>query len=156
MAQLCSSFLLLLLSIYFSTAASATFNVVAYGAKPDGKTDSAEPFLRAWEDACDAREPATIVVPKGQFFVSKGMYHGPCNNKGIKVLISGSIVAHAIKDKTQTWLVFRYVDGLTISGGALDGRGAEIWGCKTAGNKEQCPNGATVREREWSRKQNFS
>ena len=146
MAQLWS-FLLLLLSIHFSTAASETYNVVAYGAKPDGITDSAEPFLRAWDEACDAEEPATIVVPKGRFFVSKGTFHGPCNNKDIKMHISGSITAHAVKDQTQTWLVFRYVDGLTISGGTLDGRGVEIWGCKAAGNKEQCPNGATVSER---------
>jgi polygalacturonase len=42
------------------------------------------------------------------------------------------------------WIVFDHVDGLTVSGGTLDGRGESLWACKAAGHGG-CPDGATVR-----------
>lgn len=135
---------LLLILVCFSTANANSYNVVDFGAQPDGQTDSAGPFLRAWDAACAAGGHANVVVPKGRFFVSKGLFHGPCKSTRISVFVFGSVVARTVFDKTQTWLVFRYVDGLEINGGTLDGGGKEIWDCKSGADKDKCPNGATV------------
>jgi len=32
------------------------------------------------------------------------------------------------------WIVFDHVDGLTVSGGTVDGRGEALWACKAAGH----------------------
>ncbi|ONK72353.1 uncharacterized protein A4U43_C04F18540 [Asparagus officinalis] len=134
----------LLFFILLISHTNAGFNVVDYGATPDGETDSSGPFLRTWAAACAAFGQSNIVVPKGRFYVSMGAFHGPCNSSSVNVHVFGSIVGHAVPQKTQTWLVFRYVDGLSIQRGAIDGHGGEIWGCKLERNKDECPTGLTT------------
>ncbi|XP_073099742.1 polygalacturonase-like [Elaeis guineensis] len=135
------SFLITLLFIS-STTAMAAFNIVNLGAKPDGQTDSARPFLRAWAAACQANKPVTIYVPQGRFFLSPVEFLGPCKNKGIKFLIHGTIVAPAGYSSSMNWWIrFKNVDGLSIYQGTLDGRGQSLWACKMAGRS--CPFGAT-------------
>ncbi|KAJ0092931.1 hypothetical protein Patl1_27022 [Pistacia atlantica] len=56
--------------ILFFVTSNAALNVIAYGAKPDGKTDSTEAFLRAWTVACGSAKGATIYVPKGRVLAS--------------------------------------------------------------------------------------
>ncbi|CAN1150929.1 Probable polygalacturonase At3g15720 [Linum perenne] len=46
-----------------------TFNVLDYGAVGDGKTDSANAFLKAWEDFCGATREPTLVIPYGKVFL---------------------------------------------------------------------------------------
>ncbi|EHA8592464.1 Polygalacturonase [Cocos nucifera] len=85
------------------TIAMAGYNIVDFGAKSDGRTDSAKAFLSAWNAACKANKPAMVYVPPGRF---------------------------------------KYVEGLSIYGGTLDGRGQALWACKMAGRS--CPVGATA------------
>ncbi|XP_020080286.1 polygalacturonase-like [Ananas comosus] len=118
------------------------YNVVNYGARPDGRTDSAKAFLGAWADACGSSKPATIYVPAGSFFVSQALFQGPCKNFDIKIDIDGTIVASSdYRGGVLVWLTFKYVDGLSIFGGTLDGQGQAFWACKTAGGN--CPSGTT-------------
>ena len=60
---------LALLSMFISLvlADPTIYNVMSFGAKPDGKTDSAQAFLGAWTKACASMQPATIYVPAGKF-----------------------------------------------------------------------------------------
>ncbi|WVZ06766.1 hypothetical protein V8G54_020112 [Vigna mungo] len=54
----------------FSNAApTPTYNVVKFGAKGDGKSDSTEAFMKAWQSACANPNPATIYVPKGRYLL---------------------------------------------------------------------------------------
>nr|CAD1819910.1 unnamed protein product [Ananas comosus var. bracteatus] len=118
------------------------YNVVNYGARPDGRTDSAKAFLGAWADACGSSKPATIYVPAGSFFVSQALFQGPCKNFDIKIDIDGTIVASSdYRGGVLVWLTFKYVNGLSIFGGTLDGQGQAFWACKTAG--ANCPSGTT-------------
>ncbi|KAG2383801.1 Polygalacturonase protein [Vigna angularis] len=58
-------------------AASATFNVLDYGAKGDGHADDTKAFEGAWEAACKV-EGSTMVVPSGSVFLVKPIsFSGP-------------------------------------------------------------------------------
>ena len=137
-----TSFLLTILLLSLSNVAMAAYNILDFGAKPDGRTDSAKAFLGAWAKACGASNPATINVPAGRFFLSQATFQGPCNNAGLRVVIDGTIVAPAAASVFVKWMLFKNVEGLSIYGGTLDGRGQALWACKLAGRR--CPVGATV------------
>lgn len=141
MAQIKSSLLLLLL-ISSSTLALAAYNVVDFGAKPDGRTDSAKAFLAAWAKACAARIPVSMTVPQGRFMVSHALFQGPCNNAAIRVIIQGTLVAPSGYSQSKDWITFKYVKGVSVYGGTLDAQGQKLWNCKMAGRS--CPAGATV------------
>ena len=123
-------------------AAPAIYNVVSFGAKPDGQTDSAQAFLSAWTKAT-----ATIYVPAGKFALGQVIFIGPCSNK-VNVMLVGTLVApsdYTVLGNKAYWVVFQHVDGLTVSGnGILDGQGTSLWACKASG--KSCPLGATVCE----------
>ncbi|WOL11251.1 polygalacturonase-like protein [Canna indica] len=137
-----SSLVIILLSVTFLTSATASYNVVSYGAKPDGRTDSAKAFQSAWSAACGSAKSASIIVPAGQFLISQATFQGPCKNNAIRILIAGTLVAPAGYSSATNWLLFKYVQGVSIFGGTIDGRGQAFWACKTAGRS--CPQGATV------------
>ncbi|RWW01311.1 hypothetical protein BHE74_00035420 [Ensete ventricosum] len=120
----------------------AAYNVVDFGAKPDGKTDAAKAFLAAWEATCGARKPATMVVPAGRFLVSQALFKGPCKNARMKMFIEGTLVAPPGYSDITQWITLKYVEGLSVYGGTLDGRGQEFWACKKA--RRSCPYGATM------------
>ncbi|CAI0470492.1 unnamed protein product [Linum tenue] len=85
-----------------------------------------------------------MLVPKGRFLVRNMQFTGPCKNRSIFVRILGTIVAPNniwTTGNSPHWIEFHRVDGVTISGGVLDGKGAALWACKKAGRS--CPNGAT-------------
>lgn len=142
----CKSLLFLqLLVISFCSATHALYNVQDFGARPDGRTDSAQSFLKAWSAACSSSHPATIHVPGGRFLISQASFHGPCRNTAIKFLIDGAIVAPSIYGRhgdPSEWIGFDNVIGVSIEGGTLDGKGSPLWACKLAGRR--CPNGASV------------
>ncbi|WCJ21834.1 Pectin lyase-like superfamily protein [Euphorbia peplus] len=126
---------------------AATYNVQSYGAKPDGKTDSTKAFLSAWAQVCGSNVPATLYVPPGKFSLGKVEFQGPCKNGDVLLTIDGTLVApsdySSIGDK-KNWVIFENVNGLTVSGGVLDGQGSKLWSCKSSGNS--CPTGATSLE----------
>ncbi|CAN0927148.1 unnamed protein product [Linum grandiflorum] len=140
--------LIALFSLLSSSPASAAgkpqFNVVQFGAKPDGKTDSTKAFMAAWKQACASTKPVRMYVPKGRFLTRSLEFKGPCKNNAIFIRIDGTLVAPSdiwAIGNNPNWLGFQYVDGVTISGGVLDGRGAGLWACKMA--RRKCPTGVT-------------
>ncbi|KAM3702185.1 hypothetical protein ACJW31_04G006300 [Castanea mollissima] len=144
-----SSLVIALLSMFISLviASPMTYNVVSLGAKADGKTDSTQAFVSAWTKACASVKPAIIYVPVGRFYLRQLVFSGPCNNNAIVMRIVGTLVApsdYRILGNTGNWIVFEHVDGVTISGGILDGQGTGLWACKASGNS--CPSGATTLE----------
>eukprot|EP00258_Populus_trichocarpa_P032364 XP_024448383.1 polygalacturonase-like [Populus trichocarpa] len=125
-------------------AKAAQHSVLSYGAKPDGKTDSTKAFAAAWAHACASTQPATISVPKGSFSLGQVRFQGPCKNRAILVRIDGTLVApsdYKVIGNAKNWLMFEHVNGVTVSGGTLDGQGAGLWSCKNSG--KGCPRGAT-------------
>ena len=146
-----SSLVLALLSMFISfvLASSVTYDVVSLGAIADGKTDSTQAFVSAWTNACASVSSAMIYVPAGRFYLGQVVFSGPCKNNAITVRIAGTLVApsdYTVLGNTGTWLLFEQVNGVTISGGILDGQGTGLWSCKASGNG--CPSGATVCEND--------
>ncbi|CAN1156191.1 unnamed protein product [Linum perenne] len=122
---------------YFATLASpaiavpAQYNITTYGAIPDGKTDSTNAFIAAWNEVCRSFSPSTIYVPTGRFSIKNLALQGPCNSS-IMFLIDG------------TWIMFHAIDDVTISGGTLDGQGTGLWSCKSKSDSaKSCPEGVT-------------
>lgn len=140
--------LVFLVTLYLATAnaAAASYNVVSFGAKPDGRTDSTKAFLSAWNKACTSRNPAAIYVPQGRFLLGSATFQGKyC--KGVSITIDGTLVApsdYRVIGKSENWLLFENVDGVSIHGGVLDAQGKSLWNCKNSGHGN-CPTGATVR-----------
>ncbi|KAK6161571.1 hypothetical protein DH2020_004952 [Rehmannia glutinosa] len=135
-------FLHFILSLFGNAQGALTFNVIKFGAKPDGKTDATQAFLRAWSSACTSRVASTIYVPKGRYFIRSAEFRGPCK-KAIKVQIDGTLVApmdYRALGNPGYWILFIQVDRLTVVGGALDAKGEGFWACKTSG--QNCPVGA--------------
>ncbi|CAM8956674.1 unnamed protein product [Rhodiola kirilowii] len=141
---------LLLLTISFmispsSASASLSYNVVTYGAKPGSNADSTKAFLTAWNLACSAHRPAMLYVPPGTYLLKSVNFVGPCNNGKVTFRIDGTLVAPSdfkVIGNNANWLLFRNVDGVSIVGGVLDGRGSRLWDCKNSG--KSCPSGATT------------
>lgn len=131
---------------FFYEASSAKFiNVVSFGAKPDGNSDSTKSFLSAWSSACTSREQATIYVPQGSFLLKQVTFSGPCKNK-VEFKIDGTLVAPkdywSLGGSGEYWILFMKVDKLKIQGGTIDGKGSGYWRCRRSG--KNCPAGARV------------
>ncbi|GMY33047.1 polygalacturonase-like [Fagus crenata] len=146
MAYHTSALVFALFSIFFVSALAApmTYNVVSLGAKADGKSDSTQAFLSAWKSACASVKAATIYVPAGSFYLRQVAFSGPCKNNAIIISIDGTLVApsdYKVIGNSGNWLLFEHVNGVTISGGILDGQGTGLWACKASG--KGCPKGAT-------------
>lgn len=140
-------YILLLYSLLFNStlAKSTTYNVVDFGAKPNGQTDSTKSFLVAWNKACTSTKPSTIYVPHGKFLLGRVTFRGECTNKDISIIFDGALVApsdyHVIGEASY-WLTFENVSGVKIHGGVLDGKGTYLWDCKNS--RKSCPMGAAV------------
>ncbi|KAK7317919.1 hypothetical protein RJT34_02546 [Clitoria ternatea] len=129
-----------------SMGIAATYNVVSFGAKPDGKTDSTKAFLNAWSKACASPNPASIYVPQGRFLLKTATFNGQCANKAISITIDGTLVApstYEVIGNSDVWLHFERVDGVSIRGGVLDAQGNALWECKNS-KHSNCPTGATT------------
>ncbi|XP_010251524.1 PREDICTED: polygalacturonase-like [Nelumbo nucifera] len=137
------NFLLPLLFFFFFFNSTASYNVVSYGAKPDGTTDSTSAFLNAWTGACGSASSAMIYVPPGRYLLNHAVFSGACRSTGITIRIDGTLVAPSdywALGSSGYWLTFQGVNGVSISGGTLDGQGSSLWACKAAG--KSCPVGA--------------
>ena len=141
-------FLPFLLILFFSSslAIPLSYNVLSFGARPDGQTDSVKSFLAAWAQACGSAEAANIYVPPGRYLLSNVVFQGQCKNNDITIRIDGTLVAPAdyhVIGNAENWILFEQVSGVSINGGVLDGQGAGLWACKKSDNSN-CPSGATV------------
>ncbi|XP_074382715.1 polygalacturonase-like [Apium graveolens] len=142
-------YLILTLSIIFllhsSFAARISINVQRLGAKADGKTDVSKVFLRAWNAACASRKPAQIYVPRGRYLIRNPIvFSGHTCKRSMSIRIEGTIVAstdYNLLGKHGNWIKFERVNGLFISGGNIDAKGAALWNCKKSG--KNCPTGTT-------------
>ncbi|KAL1338673.1 hypothetical protein HN51_033281 [Arachis hypogaea] len=126
-------------------------NVIKFGAKPDGKTDSTEQFKMAWNSACTSIRPATIYVPKGRYLLKYTNFRGPCKNNKVTFIINGTLVApydyNELANSGGFWILFNHVDNLTVIGGNLDAQGSAFWDCRRSG--KNCPVGARSMTFNW-------
>uniref|UniRef100_A0A6N2K8K0 Polygalacturonase n=1 Tax=Salix viminalis TaxID=40686 RepID=A0A6N2K8K0_SALVM len=140
----------------FSALAKAErYSVLSYGAKPDGRTDSTKAFAAAWSRACASTKPATISVLEKVLFRSSEV-SGSLQEHAILLRIDGTLVApsdYKVIGHAKNWLIFENVNGVTVSGGTLDGQGAALWSCKNSG-KGSCPRGA--KSLEFSKSNNIA
>ncbi|XP_031250277.1 polygalacturonase-like [Pistacia vera] len=137
----------LVFSIYnlHSSSAATNYNVLSFGAKGNGVTDSTQAFSKAWAAACGSTESTTIYVPKGKYLLGSMTFKGDCKNTDINMRIDGTLVApsdYRVLAQADNWLSFEGVSGVSIIGGALDAKGSALWNCKAKGTN--CPNGATT------------
>lgn len=137
-----------ILFVFFYTLfqpSSAAYNVVSFGAKPDGKSDSTRPFLQAWNLACKSTRPVTVYVPRGRFLIRPISFNGPCKSR-ITFEIYGTIVATSSYNSLGSsgfWILFYKVNRLNVYGGTFDAKGAAYWACRKAG--KSCPTATRVR-----------
>lgn len=129
-----------------SSSAATNYNVLSFGAKGDGVTDSTQAFLNAWAAACGSTESTTIYVPKGTYLLGSSVaFKGDCKSSDIKILIDGTLVApldYNVLGEADNWLSFEGVDNVSIVGGTVNANGSALWACKAA--SYNCPTGATV------------
>ncbi|XP_057957050.1 polygalacturonase-like [Malania oleifera] len=125
-------------------------NVVKLGARPDGRTDCAQTFVRAWATACASAFPAQIYVPPGRYLVATPLlFTGhSCRNRATTFRIDGTLVGPAnyrALGSVGSWITFEAVAGVSLLGGTLEAQGSAVWACKKSGKASSCP-GATSLE----------
>ncbi|KFK44077.1 hypothetical protein AALP_AA1G213000 [Arabis alpina] len=137
-------FLNFILISSLANSVPTTLNVLTYGAKPDGSTDSTKAFLAAWNFACASANPTTIIVPKGRFLVRQLIFQGnECKHAPISFRIAGSIIGPGdfrVLARSEQWIMFERVTDVSIYGGVLDAQGTGLWKCKKEDG--HCPTGA--------------
>lgn len=149
----CLALYLFIIAVTFLIQSSnaATYNVIRFGARPDGKTarpdgktDSTKAFLNAWRSACNSAKASTIHVPKGWYLIRAAEFRGPCKSR-INIKIDGTIVApdnYRAVGKSGYRILFIKVDNLSVFGGRFDAKAAGFWACRRYG--KNCPEGARV------------
>ncbi|OIT40656.1 PREDICTED: polygalacturonase-like [Nicotiana attenuata] len=118
------------------------YNVVSFGARGDGRTDSTAPFLRAWMAACSSANPNNVYVPRGTYVIRPVTFTGPCRSR-IEFRIDGTVIAPAdynVIGGSSFWILFYKVSRLSVYGGTIDAKGHGFWSCRRSGHS--CPPGA--------------
>ncbi|KAJ7980301.1 putative Pectin lyase-like superfamily protein [Quillaja saponaria] len=122
------------------------FNVMQFGAKPDGKADNFQAFVAAWKATCSSREPARFLIPQGTFKVGPVPFAGPCQNQAPIIFeIIGTVKASTDPSEYTNgeWFLFESVNNIKIIGsGTFDGQGASVWkynDCHTNSDCAQMP-----------------
>ncbi|KAL0348150.1 UNVERIFIED_CONTAM: putative polygalacturonase [Sesamum angustifolium] len=60
----------------------SVFSVVSYGAVGDGVADDTQAFKVAWDAACQADDPAVLLVPRHYtFMIQSTIFTGPCTSR---------------------------------------------------------------------------
>ncbi|KAJ3674832.1 hypothetical protein LUZ60_005448 [Juncus effusus] len=107
------------------------YNVENFGAKGDGTTDSTKAFQDAWNKICSSSVTSTLLVPNKSYSLKPIIFSGPCRSN-ITFIINGKLIASRNRydwnsSNSRIWLVFTWVENITITGGGtLDGNG-NIW-----------------------------
>ncbi|KAE8022726.1 hypothetical protein FH972_008506 [Carpinus fangiana] len=141
---------LLFIALLVQLSNGAYNNVVSFGAKPDGKTDATQAFLKAWASACSSAGASTIYIPKGRFLLKATVFRGPCKSR-ITVQIDGTLVApldYRALGNSGYWILFIQVNRVAVYGGTLDAKGAGFWACRKSG--KNCPVGARSITFNWA------
>ncbi|KAJ1395333.1 Pectin lyase fold/virulence factor [Sesbania bispinosa] len=120
-------------------------NVISFGAKPDGVTDSTSAFMQAWQAVCKSPEQSRLYVPAGRFLVSSMFFQGPCLAPNpVTIQVEGTVLASTDISEYENgdWLMFQKLNGLKlIGGGTFDGQGQSSWefaeNCES-GNDQAC------------------
>ncbi|GAA0167190.1 hypothetical protein LIER_22178 [Lithospermum erythrorhizon] len=119
------------------------FNVLSYGAIPDGQTDNSQAFSKAWNEACkwnNRNGQNVVLVPSGTFMVNSVLFMGPCRSRMV-FMLRGVIKAPSNPSLffTDTWIGFRYINGLVVKGGGtIDGQGNFAWPYNDCFTNRQC------------------
>ncbi|WMV59369.1 hypothetical protein MTR67_052754 [Solanum verrucosum] len=125
------------------------YNVVSFGARGDGRTDSTSAFLRAWSSACHSTSQPNVYIPRGTYLVRTLNLNGPCKRR-IEFRIDGTLVApvnyNAIGN-SEFWIMFYKVSGLNVYGGTINAKGHGYWSCRKGGGT--CPQGARSIQFMW-------
>ncbi|TVU06619.1 hypothetical protein EJB05_49843, partial [Eragrostis curvula] len=121
-------------------AGATSFNAKNYGAKGDGVTDDTKALVTAWKAACAAAGAVTLVVPAGTYHTGPLQFHGPCKASTLTFQLVASPFIHRFAFHSGTlkaasdlkrfgndWIEFGWVNGLTVTGGTIDGQGAASW-----------------------------
>ncbi|XXG58574.1 hypothetical protein AAC387_Pa04g0855 [Persea americana] len=88
------SFFLSIVCCFIGVALCGEFNIMDHGAKADGKTDDAQAFQDTWTAACGSSGPATIIVPKGDYWMGPLKFTGPCKGvPSITMKLDGHLLA---------------------------------------------------------------
>ncbi|VFQ83355.1 unnamed protein product [Cuscuta campestris] len=99
-----------------------TYNVLRFGALPDGKTDFSQALLSAWGLACKDYG-SRVVIPKrrGAFFLNLVTLSGPC--AGPIILVVNGVVRAPEKSfltdggqQPDYWVLFNHLRQLTVTG----------------------------------------
>ncbi|CAJ1962880.1 unnamed protein product [Sphenostylis stenocarpa] len=134
-----------------SLAKSTSYNVLDFGAIPDGTTDATNAFLSAWDKACASPKPSSIHVPQGEFLIGRAVtFRGPCSNNAISITIRATLLApsqYTFVGNALHWFTFDQVKGVSIHGGEFDARGSFLWNCKNKPSLN-CPIGAAIQNYE--------
>ncbi|KAI9191065.1 hypothetical protein LWI28_003042 [Acer negundo] len=123
-----------------------TYNVLSFGARGNGVTDSTQAFISARSAACASTGPTRIYVPKGRYFLGSVAFNGDCKSSEITLRIDGTLIAPADYDvlgQFKNWVSFDRVNRVSIIGGAFDAKGSALWACK-AEAATNCHDGATT------------
>uniref|UniRef100_A0A2N9FMF9 Rhamnogalacturonase A/B/Epimerase-like pectate lyase domain-containing protein n=1 Tax=Fagus sylvatica TaxID=28930 RepID=A0A2N9FMF9_FAGSY len=132
-----SCFLFLFIISFFVQSSNAAYNVISFGAKPDGKSDATQAFLKAWASACNSATASTIYIPKGRFLLKATVFRGPCKNR-ITVQIDGTLMAptdYSALGNSGYWILFIQVNRVAVYGGTLDAK--ELTGVTIKGSTIQ-------------------
>ncbi|XP_057793407.1 exopolygalacturonase-like [Salvia miltiorrhiza] len=123
-------FLLTILNTHHVQCQTNLFSIVQFGAISDATTNSKQAFLNAWKKACIING-GTISIPAGTFQLSDIEFLGPCKGQ-TNFVLNGTLIAPTVPTPNlDYWIIFRDVDGLSISGkGTLNGNGASYWKSK--------------------------
>ncbi|XP_047942973.1 polygalacturonase-like [Salvia hispanica] len=133
-------FLVLNIATLLQICTAKSYNVVDFGARANGKTDSSPALLKAWVAACSSASESTVLIPQG--VVNSVSLYGPCKKK-MQFQLLGNIVAPSYESLSnhQSWISFNNVDGLSfIGGGTINAKGSSYWSCKK--QQRGCPYGA--------------